>query len=105
MIYADGIATKLYVNMSNWIYDGIKREGKLIILTVIGSIHLVSERKSVRADELRVVDGRMEHRSVEQIGEVTGKEALVGTVGIIADHLQLMKHVLEHSHRRLGMAT
>lgn len=58
--------------------------GTKVKLTIVGSIHLITKRQSIRAIDLGTIGRWMKQGLVEQIGKVTNKETLICTVWIVA---------------------
>lgn len=58
--------------------------GTKVILTIVGSIHLITKRQSIRAIDLGTISRWMKQGLVEQIGKVTNKETLICTIWIVA---------------------
>lgn len=70
-------------------------------LTVVGCIHLIAERKAIGPVELCAILRRVKHWFVEQVWIASNQKALVSTIRVFTANLKVMKHALEHIHRRL----
>lgn len=65
-------------------HGGLERnQGAVIRLTVVRSIHLVSQRKSIGAIKLGTIHWWMKHWPIKQIWKVTGKKALICTIRVL----------------------
>lgn len=71
---------------------------KIVALTVIGGIHLISQRKPVCSFKSGTIFGWMEHWLIKQVRKVASNKTLVCTIRVLSTSLQLVKHIPENLH-------